>query len=368
MDKNVDILGEVRQDAFYRYNGIKAPASPRTYDVDSLPRKKIEEEKPSLYDTGIAAIKKVNLEYAIGKAVVRDSRFVLDADDDFIIDDDIQADIDLNYNKKESKILSKASSRSDFIARKEEIEDERETSMVLGKAGMTGFVAQLGAGLFDPASWLSAGAASTAISATRLAGISRVAAVAASSGVENAAFAYAVQDSQSTKADIAIAFGLGAGIGGSLAGMGNIRKAIKNNNPIERAARRDAENLVARDVEDAIPANSTAAAKAFPEGDLRGTELKLYKYSKSLTNDLISTKVARKLKSKLGKLKDKVAKRTKVAKAAKDTELAAIKTLTAPYTPKLKAAISKLKALEAKTKGIPKKKRFSHQADIAEVK
>ena len=375
-----DITGEARKDAFYRYNGIKAPAVPSTYDVESLARKQAmkqaEAEKPTLLDTGIAAWEKTNLEYALGKAIVRNSRYVLDGDEDFTIDEEMQADIDLNYNKKESKILSKASSVSDFVARKEEIEEERESSMVLAQSGLTGWIAQLGMGMLDPATWISGGLTSTAVNATRLAGIARVAATAGISGVENAAFAAAVGDSQSTNTDTVIAFGLGSGIGFTLSGMGNInkgtiKKAIKNNNPIAKAFRRDSENIVAKDIEAALPLDSTDAAKAFPDGDLRASKLKMHKYQEEIMDSLVSPKVQKNLERELDDLNAKVGKKSEVGKmkSKMQAEVKAMKdTLTASYVPKLKAATKKLKALEAKTKGIPKKGRFSHSFEIAEVK
>lgn len=142
-------------------------------------------------------------------------------DPEFSFDEESIKNINANFNEKESGYLLKSLSKEDYLARQKDIEDDRRVNSVLAEMGVVKSTsAILALSLFDPANWLSFGAAikgfNTLNSTSRAVRALKTGAVA---GLDNLAMETVFYNSntQSTTDDLVFA-AVGGGIFGASIG------------------------------------------------------------------------------------------------------------------------------------------------------
>lgn len=166
---------------------------------------------------GQAAFEEAMSPFAVSRMYERrSSQFA--PDEDWAIDEKVQAQLDLDYNRSDTAYLEESKSEAEFIARKGFIEEDQERQRKIASAGLKGIAANVGFSLFDPAA-IAIGLASGGIGwGAKLTGAAKAAKIAALSGIENAAVEVALSkgNTQAGKYDVLVALGAGAAIGGAL--------------------------------------------------------------------------------------------------------------------------------------------------------
>jgi len=231
------------------YDSIKGAGPPTAWDIEN--QAKSNKVKPPLSAVVRNAAQDVMSPYAISRIFERDSsQYDKMVDSDWKVDDKVQADLDRNYDTKDTKYIMEARSEPEFIARKRYVQEDITRKNIIASAGGAGIIASVGMSLLDPVA-IAAGAFSGGVlQGAKLTGLTRIATIGAASGIENAAIEAVLSESntQSSPYDIILALGTGAVLG---AGIGAITKGPKLEATIDHAANtitEEAANVTAFDL------------------------------------------------------------------------------------------------------------------------
>ena len=179
----------------------------------------------------------------------RSSQF--EASQDWGIDEETQKDLDLSYNRKETTYLEQAHSQDEFVARKQWIQDDRDRQVAIAEAGGKGIAANIAFSLFDPVGIVAGIVSGPLTGAAKLTGTARILAQAGLAGVENVAVEAILMESntQSSAADLVMAFGMGSLMGGgiSMVTRSKAPHAASGADEFDSAMRMDAEAFAVKD-------------------------------------------------------------------------------------------------------------------------
>jgi len=218
----------------------------------------------------------------------RSSQF--EEDQAWEIGEDVQKDLDLSYNRKETEYLTEALSEQEFVARKGFIQEDRDRQIAIAESGGAGVVASLAFSLFDPVGIAAGLVTGPVAGAAKLSGIARTLTMAGLSGVENVAIERILMEgnTQSSYADLAMAFGMGSIIGGGISAVtrGKHPHAAAGADELDSAMRMDAESVVGKETLDAVRAEAVGPMEAVaPEMDYAKVTRGMETHEGSLTRE-----------------------------------------------------------------------------------
>jgi len=281
-----EIEGEDSSYSFYDYSSVRQADTPINVDLANYMHKQyIEQNRPSFGEVFSSAWDRSQTVPAIMDMIGRASTPVTE---DFSLSEEVKADIELNYNRKETDFLLDSRSEQDYLNRVNKIKEEKKVDEVMSRAGLTGFATEIALSLFDPAT-LALGAGTGKIfslgaNAVRAGKSAQVAKVAIVSGLENAAIetVLTADNTQKTGTDILFAGATGALFGASsagiLAGASKVKKAFKEAEERSRVA----------DVSDSLresgreSGTKTAIEREYPGADVREAQAMQYEYRSNL--------------------------------------------------------------------------------------
>ena len=135
------------------YNDIGPREEPFALDLESI----LESERPKDYDAAIeGAVEDTWVPFAVKRIYERRSSQFGD-DKDWSIPESAKAEIDLKYDKRETKLLERSRSENEFLANKKYIQEDRDRKEAVAQAGLFGTVAEITFGLIDPTFFLTGG-------------------------------------------------------------------------------------------------------------------------------------------------------------------------------------------------------------------
>lgn len=225
---------------------------------------------PTGLETTIASMDKVMTPLAVSRLFDRRSSQFKE-EPGWKLDPLVALRLQMEYNIPEEKYLTESKSEQEYLARKGHIEQDRATDSVLARSGISGVAGVLVGSIVDVPSVLLGMGTGGIGWGSKLTGFAKAARVAALTGVENAAIETVLMksDTQSSVADVALAFGAGAFIGGVLSPL------TRSANPglahasdmADEAVRIDAEHMAAGDLVNKM-GPPTALVKESHVGDI----------------------------------------------------------------------------------------------------
>lgn len=251
-----------------------------------------------------------------------------EADPTWEMSEDVNKELNREYDKESADYIREATSQADFYFRKTVMDDHRRDREILARGGLTGIGLTLGAAILDPVA-IGAGMLTGSTSyITKATGISRIARGALMAGIEIAAIEgiIASADPHYRWQDFVLNVGLGSALGGAF----NIRGAKS------RAVSESTEDALLKsaiDLKEASIRRNISDGKLTP-GEYQGYDLNLVQRdieSKTLEIEkLIEKKVSHKQiqaeKRQLSKLEKRHASlQDDIARAKKEVEYHATK-------------------------------------------
>jgi hypothetical protein len=234
------------------YNEVGPREQPFPSDLSSI----LESERPKDYDAAIeGAIKDTWVPFAVKRIYERRSS-QFGEDKDWVIPDSAKAEIDLQYDKKETKLLEGSKSENEFLANKRFIQEDRDRREAVAQAGLFGTVSEIAFGLIDPTFFLTGGITGALSASAKTTGLLKAARVATLSGIESAAIesVLVAGDTQRDAHGILTAFAGGALIGGAMSPLFKAKKPnkAKVGDMVDNAVMKDAETSISKDFIDAF--------------------------------------------------------------------------------------------------------------------
>lgn len=254
-------------------------------------------------------------------------------DTDWKIDEDLDKEIKANYSEQEEKYLVKAGSQEEFLAKRVEIQEDRERMSAMASGGWKGIAANLAFSIIDPVNLAvsyGTGGLSAVPKIAQMSRLARMGVIGATSGIENVAIdAMLMQgNSQSKASDLIVSFGAGALIGGALTGLSRTEmpKLARDADLADAAVHADAEGHIMSEAVRTVEGSDLPIKRIQPDGDARAIQMELDGYENELrktVNDNLHPTTVTKIKAKIKDLKRQLkaeedVRTTKVSEAQED--------------------------------------------------